>query len=252
MNAELTEARPQEMEPRRDMPLAPTSPAAMMMAAMAQGGSLEQVEKMMDLQERWERREAEKAYNGAFAAFKSEAVRIMKAKTVTDGPLKGKSYAELHNVVDAVTPALSRHGLSAAWKVTRDEKDWLEVTCTLKHTSGHSESVSMGGMPDTGGAKNALQARASSLSYLSRYTLKAICGVAEGGDDTDGNAPSDNGAMLQDWITKANAATTVEVLRETRKMAGEEFSAAQDVQGWNTFKLVVDVKKQVLEASAAS
>lgn len=170
--------------------LAANSPAAMMMAAMAQGASLEQIEKMMDLQERFERRESEKAYNAAFAAFKSEAVRIVKGRKVTDGPLRGKEYAELHDVVDAVTPALSRHGLSTAWKLTRDEKDWLEVTCTLKHVGGHSESVSMGGPPDAGGAKNALQARASTKSYLERYTLKAICGVAEGGDDTDGNPPA--------------------------------------------------------------
>lgn len=169
--------------------IAPNSPAAMMMSAMSQGASLEQIEKMMDLQDRWERKEAEKAYNAAFAAFKSEAVRIIKGREVTDGPLRGRAYAELHDVVDAVTPALSRHGLSASWKLTRDEKDWIEVTCTLKHTSGHSESVSMGGPPDTGGAKNALQARASTKSYLERYTLKAICGVAEGGDDTDGNPP---------------------------------------------------------------
>ena len=169
--------------------IAPNSPAAMMMSAMSQGASLEQIEKMMDLQDRWERKEAEKAYNAAFAAFKSEAVRIIKGREVTDGPLRGRAYAELHDVVDAVTPALSRHGLSASWKLTRDEKDWIEVTCTLKHTSGHSENVSMGGPPDTGGAKNALQARASTKSYLERYTLKAICGVAEGGDDMDGNPP---------------------------------------------------------------
>lgn len=169
--------------------LAANSPAAMMMQAMAQGADLAQIEKMMDLQDRWERKEAEKAYNAAFAAFKAEAVRIVKGRKVTDGPLRGKEYAELHDVVDAVTPALSRHGLSTAWKLTRDEKDWLEVTCTLKHVGGHSESVSMGGPPDAGGAKNALQARASTKSYLERYTLKAICGVAEGGDDTDGNPP---------------------------------------------------------------
>ena len=170
--------------------IAAHSPMGMMMAAMNQGASLEQVEKMMDLQDRWERKEAEKAYNAAFAAFKAEAVRIVKGRKVTDGPLRGKEYAELHDVVDAVTPALSRHGLSTAWKLTRDEKDWLEVTCTLKHVGGHSESVSMGGPPDAGGAKNALQARASTKSYLERYTLKAICGVAEGGDDTDGNPPA--------------------------------------------------------------
>lgn len=169
--------------------IADNSPAAMMMAAMDRGASLEQIEKMMDLQDRWEAKEAEKAYNKAFADFKAEAVVIIKAKQVTDGPLRGKSYAELHDVVHAVTPALSKHGLSTSWKLTRDEPTWLEVTCTLKHVGGHSESVSMGGPPDAGGAKNALQARASTKSYLERYTLKAVCGVAEGGDDTDGNEP---------------------------------------------------------------
>lgn len=169
--------------------LAANSPMGMMMAAMSQGASLDQVSQMMDLQDRWERKEAEKAYNAAFAAFKAEAVRIIKGRKVTDGPLRGKEYAELHDVVDAVTPALSRHGLSTAWKLTKDEPQWLEVTCTLKHVGGHSESVSMGGPPDAGGAKNALQARASTKSYLERYTLKAICGVAEGGDDSDGNPP---------------------------------------------------------------
>lgn len=192
MNA-VTQAEALELAPIQEkthaIAIQDQSPANMMMALMDRGASLEQIEKMMDLQERYEKREAEKAYNAAFAEFKSEAVRIIKGREVTDGPLRGRSYAELHDVVDAVTPALSRHGLSASWKLTRDEKDWIEVTCTLKHTGGHSESVSMGGPPDTGGAKNALQARASTKSYLERYTLKAICGVAEGGDDNDGNAP---------------------------------------------------------------
>lgn len=183
------EREAQPIAVRQTGAIAAQSPMGMMLAAMSQGASLEQVEKMMDLQDRWERKEAEKSYNAAFAAFKAEAVRIIKGRKVTDGPLRGKEYAELHDVVDAVTPALSRHGLSTAWKLTKDEPQWIEVTCTLKHTSGHSETVSMGGPPDAGGAKNALQARASTKSYLERYTLKAICGVAEGGDDSDGNPP---------------------------------------------------------------
>jgi len=163
------------------------SPAARMLQALSQGASLEQIEKMMELQERWEAGEARKAYNVAFAAFKAEAVQIVRNRKVDNGPLSGKSYAELHSVVNALTPALSKHGLSASWKLTRDEKDWMEVTCFLRHAQGHEESVSMGGPPDAGGAKNAIQARASTKSYLERYTLKAICGVAEGGEDSDGN-----------------------------------------------------------------
>lgn len=165
------------------------SPMGMMLSAMQHGASLEQVEKMMDLQERWSKAEAKKAYDAAFAAFKAEAVSIVKGRKVTDGPLKGKSYAELHDVVNAATPALSAHGLSSFWRLTKDEKDWMEVTCYLRHVGGHEESVSMGGQPDGGGAKNAIQARASTKTYLERYTLKSITGLAEEGDDTDGNAP---------------------------------------------------------------
>jgi hypothetical protein len=133
--------------------------------------------------------------------------------------LKGKSYAELFSVVNAVTPALSRHGLSAAWRLTKDEKDWLEVTCTLTHTLGHSEAVSMGAGPDSGGAKNGIQARASTVTYLERYTLMAATGLAAQGQDDDGagrkqvEPDPDGKAKLEacgsmDSLTKAWAALT--------------------------------------------
>ncbi|MFA5898100.1 MAG: ERF family protein [Hyphomicrobium sp.] len=162
------------------------TPALLLQMAVQQGADLDKLERLMALQERWEETEARKAYDTAFAAFKSEAVKIVKNKQVSAGPLSGKSYAELFSVVNAVTPALSAHGLSSSWKISRDEKDWLEVTCTIKHSAGHMESVSMGGPPDVGGAKNPIQARASTVSYLQRYTLKAITGLSEQDDDTDG------------------------------------------------------------------
>lgn len=162
------------------------TPMAMIQLAVQQGADIDKLTKLMDLQERWEKNEAKKAFNEAFARFKSEAVRVIKNRTVSAGPLSGKSYAELFSVVDAVTPALSSHGLSASWSLSKDEPNWIEVTCTLKHVLGHTESVSMGGPPDAGGAKSAIQARASTVTYLERYTLKAICGVSEQGDDADG------------------------------------------------------------------
>ena len=162
------------------------TPMSMIQMAVQQGADIEKLQKLMDLQERWEKNEARKAFNEAFAAFKTEAVRVIKNKDVKQGPLAGKSYAELFSVVDAVTPALSEHGLTASWSITKDEKDWIEVTCQLKHVLGHSEAVSMGGPPDVGGAKSPIQARASTISYLQRYTLKAICGVAERDDDKNG------------------------------------------------------------------
>lgn len=190
-----------------------TTPAALLAMAVQQGADLDKLERLMALQERWEASEARKAYNAAFSAFKAEAVQIFKNKKVDAGPLAGKTYAELHAVVNAVTPALSRHGLSAAWRLTKDDKDWIEITCTLSHIGGHSESVAMGGPPDAGGAKNAIQARASAVSYLSRYTLKAILGLSEQDDDTDGRAANEAQnslaeARVEELIAQATAATT--------------------------------------------
>lgn len=170
------------------------TPALLLQMAVQQGADLDKLERLMALQERWEATEARKAFDAAFAAFKAQAVRIVKNRLVGNGPLSGKRYAELFSVVNAVTPALSANGLSSSWKITKDEKDWIEVTCTIKHTAGHSESVSMGGPPDVGGAKNPIQARASTVSYLERYTLKAITGLSEQDDDDDGGHGSSGAA----------------------------------------------------------
>jgi hypothetical protein len=178
---EVIESKPHAVAARID-----STPAYLLQIAVETGKPLEYIGQLMSLQERWEANEARKTFNAAFSAFKSEAVQILKDQTVKDGPLKGKKYASLYNVVEAATPALSRHGLSASWKLTKDEKDWIEVTCTIKHVGGHSESVSMGGPPDSGGAKNAIHARASTVTYLERYTLKAITGLSETDDDNDG------------------------------------------------------------------
>lgn len=168
------------------VPMPDANPMSMLAVAVRQGWEPERLKQLMDLNDRFMAEQARQAFNEAFAAFKSEAVKVIKNRPVTAGPLAGKRYAELFSVVNAVTPALSKHGLSCSWKITKDEKDWIEVTCTIKHAKGHSESVSMGGPPDDGGAKSKIQARASTVSYLERYTLKAVCGVAEEGDDTNG------------------------------------------------------------------
>lgn len=221
------------------------SPMGMMLAAVQQGATLEQVEKMMDLQERWQKAEAKKAYDAAFAAFKAEAVVIIKGKQVTDGPLKGKSYAELHDVVNAVTPALSKHGLSSSWKLTRDEKDWIEVTCFLRHIGGHEESVSMGGPPDAGGAKNAIQARASSKTYLERYTLKGILGLSEQADDTNGAGPDE----LLDWQAKVDECGSMEELGRVKEAGTKHFTRRGSVDGFRRFNTMLQAQYKRIQES---
>lgn len=229
---------------------AANSPMGMMLAALNQGAQLEQIEKMMDLQDRWQKGEAKKAYDTAFAAFKAEAVKIIKGKDVKDGPLKGKSYAELHDVVNAVTPALSKHGLSSSWKLTRDEKDWMEVTCYLRHVGGHEESVSMGGPPDAGGAKNAIQARASTKTYLERYTLKAITGLSEQDDDTDGNAARDE-ELRDSWISKIAQADTLDQAVKIWEDGCEAIQKTNNLAAFAAFKKAYADKRAMLKQGEA-
>lgn len=232
---------------------AANSPMGMMLSAVQQGATLEQVEKMMDLQERWEKKEAKKSYDAAFANFKAEAVQIIKGKLITDGPLKGKSHAELCDVVDAVTPALSKHGLSSSWKITKDDPAWMEVTCYLRHVGGHEESVSMGGPPDAGGAKNAIQARASTKTYLERYTLKGITGLSERNDDDDGSgrkAGKDlRDAALDDLLQRVTDARDAEQLKKVWQSGVTVLKADRDTAGYEELKAAVSIRGKELEAS---
>ncbi len=187
-------------EPQRQLP---ANPMQLLSMALQQGASIDQMGQLMALQERYEANEARRDFNRAFAAFKSEAIHVVKGTTIKDGPLKGKKHANLFDVVDAVTAKLAAHGMTISWRLTKDEKDWMEVTCTLRHVAGHSEQVSMCSAPDAGPGRNAIQARASAKSYLERYTATAILGLASKDQDDDGAAAGNSNPL---YITESQIA----------------------------------------------
>jgi len=184
-----TEAQPVALA-QQSLALAANSPAAMMLAAMERGATLEQVEKMMDLQERFERREAEKAFFAALSGLRSEAIEVVKRKRVHFTSSKGTTdykHAELSDVIEAAQPAMAKHGLSHRWDVKQEARK-ITVTCIVSHAMGHSINVSLTADPDDTGNKNPIQQVASTITYLERHTLKAALGLSEKGDDDDGRA----------------------------------------------------------------
>lgn len=224
--------------------VAVATPAMLLQIAVERGADLAYVEKLMQLQERYEANEARRQYNAAFSAFKAEAVKLVKNRRVTDGPLKNKSYAELHAVVNAATPALSQHGLSASWRITKDEPTWIEVTCSLRHIGGHSESVSMGGPPDSGGAKNKIMERASTITYLERYTLKAILGLSEQDDDDDG------GRGIDEFTARIELAGDERALNTLVREASAAYNKARNAAGLGQFMFAVTKHREFLRAVA--
>ena len=206
---------------RRSASLQPSPALAPMQELQMQivrTGDLEKLKELRAIEKEWREDQAKQAFNAAFAAFKSEAVKLLRTKTVNDGPLKGKKHVELGEVVRVATPALSKHAMSISWKLTKDDKDWMEVTCTLRHKDGHSETVSMGAAPDAGPGRNAIQARGSAKTYLERYTATAILGLApEEDDDGMGGQRTENERhgprRSATWVDALNNAPTSMPLR---------------------------------------
>ena len=176
--------------------VAVNSPAGVMLAALAQGATLEQVEKMMDLQERWEKREAEKAFADAFAAFRGENIIIPKGKFVDRGKAGSFHQAEFDDACRRLSPALSRHGFGfrhdQRFGVVRRMHDgaesdvgWVWVTCFLEHKAGHTKSLELEGPPGDLSANTPVQNMQATATYLKRQSLLAITGTATGGEDDE-------------------------------------------------------------------
>lgn len=164
------------------------TPMQMLQIAVEQGADLDKLTKLMDLQERWEASQARKAFVAALTAFKADPPKIIKDKHVSYQTQKGITeydHATLDQVCEIVGKALAEHGLSHTWEVKQNDNAAVEVTCVLTHAQGHSERVTLRGMPDDSGGKNPIQGIGSTVTYLQRYSLLAATGLAAA-EDTDG------------------------------------------------------------------
>lgn len=230
---------------RQEHAVAPdTSPRSLLRFAMQQGASLEQLERFMALVERDEAATARRNGLAAMTAFKAEPMEIFKRKavgyTTKEGEFVGYKHAELSDVTAAVVPAMAKHGLSHRWNVVQDAGK-IAVTCTVTHASGHSESVTMEAPPDTSGKKNTIQAIASAVSYLQRYTLLAVTGMATTGMDDDGTGAStgtDDAKRKRGEELEAMAADMIALFQEGREVEvlsiwHNDSNFAQDIQEAN-------------------
>ncbi len=193
------------------MPASPT-PFSVLQDAVRQGVGVETLTKLLELQERWEANQARKAFDEAFAAFKAEAPDLERTKEVSFG--QGKTaykYTPLDKIAKAVGPILAKHGLSYKWKQFQAQGDPnITVTCVLRHVQGHSEENSLTGPPDSSGSKNAVQAISSGTSYLRRYTVLGVLGMATGDEDTDGVTNAD----AADFLALISESQSIEELKK--------------------------------------
>ena len=233
-----------------DMPA--VTPMSMLNVAVARGATLDELTKLMDLQDRHEKTEARKAFVVALNAFKADPPEVLKNRQVSFGAGKtAYKHAGLDDASAIIGEALAKHGLSHRWNVEQTEAR-IKVTCVLTHSMGHSESVSMEATADTSGSKNSIQAIGSTVSYLQRYTLFAVSGIAPKNADDDGNQGKD--VRLLDERAKVDFHSAIEALadkKSSESLWAEIASActkAGDIPAYDELKKAMSAKVKALNA----
>ena len=237
MNTEIIE-RPAQ---RAALATVPATPADIVLYAMQNGGSIEQIRDFMQLQREWEADQARKAYVADMAEFKKNPPHIVKDKVVS---YSGTSYshATLGNVTSSIVEGLARHGFSHRWDTDQRDGGQIVVTCILTHKLGHSERTSLFSSRDDSGKKNNIQQMASAITYLQRYTLLGACGLAthdQGDDDGQAAEPID----WMGWVVKARS---LEELQRIWNDGSADLKRGDDLQAYDEFKQACNAKKVVL------
>ena len=110
------------------------------------------------------------------------------AVTDSKNPFHNAKYADLASVWAAIRKPLTDNGL-AVLQTTEPYQDGITVVTTLLHTSGESTSARLScevpkSKPDKNGqVKPNIQGLGSTITYLRRYSLIAMVGVAPIDDD---------------------------------------------------------------------
>src|SRR4029434_4588092 len=123
-----------------NLPALPQNPMEMVARAVQMGADPTTLERLLAMQERWEKNEARKAFNQAIAKARGEIGPIFKSSEVKMGTGRpGYRHAKLDDIEREVVPALSKHGLSyrGGTRVPENKPDWVIVTCHVEHRDGH-------------------------------------------------------------------------------------------------------------------
>lgn len=186
-------------------------PLTLISQAIDQGLDVEKMAQLMELQERWEKKEAAKAYKRAMSDFQSKKPVLEKSRKVGYASKTGGkvdyNFAPLSEIQSKVDPLLSSVGISYRW-IQDNSSDVVSITCVVSHVDGHEESTRLQAAPDVSGKKNSIQAMGSTVSYLKRYTLEAALGLSSHKDDdakstgrpVNSNLPKPSPAQFSNFI----------------------------------------------------
>jgi hypothetical protein len=149
------------------------------------------VEKLLELYERIQAKNAEAQFNEAMTKAQSEIGRIGADATNPQTRSQYASYAKLDKVL---RPIYTNHGFSLSFDEGDSPKpDHVRILCHVAR-GGYTRTYHKDMPADGKGAKGGdvmtkTHAAGAAMSYGMRYLLKGIFNVAVGEEDRDGNDP---------------------------------------------------------------
>mgnify|MGYP006286574159 CR=1 FL=1 len=168
-----------------------------------------------------------------FAALAAAQAEVENATKASVNPHFKSRYADLAEVLNTVRPVFTKHGISIIQGAESDGT-LVSVVTTLAHKDGGYVSSKASCVP----AKWDGQGVGSATTYLRRYGLAAMCGIAQEDDDGQSAAHNNKPApkkevpltpRLSQFLDRIAACEDVESLRALYTEAGTLPDAERDL-----------------------
>lgn len=165
----------------------PANPMAIIQVAIERGVDADQLGKLMDLQERFERNRAAEAFGAAISRFQKICPRIHKGRKVQGGGLNYQ-YASFDDVMAQAGPHLAACGIALSFSTEANDRG-IRVTIRVRVGIHAEDSTLDVPVPDM--KVNSTQRYGAALSYAKRYALCAALNIVVTDEDDDATSAYD-------------------------------------------------------------
>lgn len=212
------------------------TPADLILAAVNSNTDLDKVERLLEIQIKYEANEARKAFAKAFAKAQSNIGSVVKKKI--NNQTKSK-YADLSDVIDTAKPEYTAEGFSVIfYEGDTPLPEHVRVYADVLHSLGHKETyhfdVPLDGKGMQGNANmTKIHGKASSIAYGRRYLMCMIWNIPT--SDNDGNT------MSIETITEKQVSTLLDLinskeLKEAPLLKYMEVEKLEDIKATDYMK----------------
>lgn len=188
----------------------PSGQQNLLQLALVNKADIATIEKLVEMQNVHEEKEARKEFFKALSLFQSEIPSIGKKGLADFSTKAGRttySFAKQEDIANAIKPLLLKYNLS--YRFTQAQLDGnISITCVVTHSAGHSEETTMSAGADTSGGKNSIQQIGSTITYLRRYTMTGALGITVSEEDDDGGLKETDDEYLNRIENKIMACST--------------------------------------------